>query len=211
MKWVPIILLIVAGCATPYAVHYPVAPGDRYFVPVTWYGDDFQGKKTASGALFDAGALTCAAHGFPFGTCLSVTNPETGDSVKVVVTDRPGAAVIDVTKAAFERIADIKKGRLYARVTVVSSCNGNKSLPDKKDRQQQYRYTVELVCYDSLEEAGTRLDALSSIPGGYIFAPKYGEQRFCVRFSSFVSQKDARAFITSRLPGQGARVVTVPR
>ena len=39
----------------------------------SYYADSFQGKKTASGAVYDKGALTAAHRTLPFGTKVSVT------------------------------------------------------------------------------------------------------------------------------------------
>lgn len=47
-----------------------------------------QGRRTASGELFDPRAMTAAHRTLPFGTRLTVTNPRTGKSVIVVVNDR---------------------------------------------------------------------------------------------------------------------------
>jgi rare lipoprotein A len=73
-----------------------------------FYGDKFQGKKTASGDVFDKDALTAAHKKLPFGTKVKVTNVENGKTIIVTVNDRMAAsnpAVIDVT---FRR-----RGRLY--------------------------------------------------------------------------------------------------
>jgi peptidoglycan lytic transglycosylase len=74
-----------------------------------FYGDKFQGKKTASSDVFDKDALTAAAHKkLPFGTKVKVTNVENGKSVVVTVNDRMAAsnpAVIDVTHRAAEELA----------------------------------------------------------------------------------------------------------
>ena len=40
----------------------------------TYYGKEFDGKKTASGARFDANALVAAHPTYPFGTIVRVTN-----------------------------------------------------------------------------------------------------------------------------------------
>ena len=52
------------------------------------YGDDFQGKATASGKAFDQQALTAAHPTLPLGTLAKVTNLNTGQSVNVKINDR---------------------------------------------------------------------------------------------------------------------------
>ncbi|MCK5808206.1 SPOR domain-containing protein, partial [bacterium] len=194
------IFLLFVSCATPYRVTVPVASGDRYFLPITWYGSAFHGKKTASGEKFDKNAMSCAAYGFPFGTCLKITNPQNGKSVIVKVTDRPGKAVVDMSKASFLKIAKTSVGRFYGRVVVVSACGNSVSssvTPVEKPVEQK-RFTIEVARFDDLEEAGQFLDALH-LKDGYIFSPKHGEAVYSVRVSSFDSREDAKAFIEKEL------------
>jgi rare lipoprotein A len=57
-------------------------------VLATWYGHELGGRKTASGQIFDPNGMTAAHRSLPFGTCLLVSNPKTGKSVRVTVNDR---------------------------------------------------------------------------------------------------------------------------
>ncbi|HEX2446608.1 MAG TPA: septal ring lytic transglycosylase RlpA family protein [Methyloceanibacter sp.] len=57
-------------------------------VIATWYGDEFRGKRTASGQIFNPAGHTAAHRSLPFGTCLVVRNPRTGREVRVTVNDR---------------------------------------------------------------------------------------------------------------------------
>ena len=50
----------------------------------SWYGS---GKRTANGERFDAAGNTAAARSWPMGTVLTVTNPDTAQSVKVRIND----------------------------------------------------------------------------------------------------------------------------
>ena len=54
----------------------------------SWYGRQFQGRRTTSGERFNRFEYTCAHKTLPFGTRLRVTNPTNGKSVVVRVTDR---------------------------------------------------------------------------------------------------------------------------
>jgi peptidoglycan lytic transglycosylase len=57
----------------------------------------WEGKRTASGQLFDPNGMTAAHRTLPFGTRLTVSNPRTGQSVIVVVNDRgPFVSGIDL-------------------------------------------------------------------------------------------------------------------
>jgi peptidoglycan lytic transglycosylase len=57
-------------------------------VVATWYGNELAGNRTANGEVFNPNGLTAAHRSLPFGTCLRVSNPKTGKSVKVRVNDR---------------------------------------------------------------------------------------------------------------------------
>jgi rare lipoprotein A (peptidoglycan hydrolase) len=54
----------------------------------SWYGPSFQGRKTASGDIFDQNKLTAASRTLPFGTRLTVQNMQNGKSCEVVINDR---------------------------------------------------------------------------------------------------------------------------
>lgn len=86
-----------------------------------FYGDKFQGKKTASGDVFDKDALTASHKKLPFGTKVKVTNVENGKSVVVIVNDRMAAsnpAVIDVTRRAAQELGFEKTGKAKVKVEV---------------------------------------------------------------------------------------------
>jgi rare lipoprotein A len=54
-------------------------------VVATYYSS---GRRTASGRAFDARGYTAAHRTLPFGSQVTVTNPENGRSVTVVINDR---------------------------------------------------------------------------------------------------------------------------
>lgn len=85
----------------------------------SFYAEDFHGRPTSSGELFDMNALTAAHKTLPFGTMLEVTNLENGKKVIVRVNDR-GPFVpnreIDVSKRAAEELDMLTTG--VARVSI---------------------------------------------------------------------------------------------
>lgn len=54
----------------------------------SWYGQEFQGKRTAAGERFDMNGMTCAHPSLPMGTWLKVTNLKNRHSAYVRVNDR---------------------------------------------------------------------------------------------------------------------------
>lgn len=84
------------------------------------YSDKFEGKKTASGEMYDKAKLTASHKKLAFGTKVKVTNVENGKSVVVTVNDRMGAsskAVIDVTPRAAEALG-FKGGQAKVKLEV---------------------------------------------------------------------------------------------
>lgn len=82
----------------------------------SWYSETDPGINlhTANGEIFDDQKLTCASWDYPFGTLLQVTNLSNGKTVVCRVNDRgPNkrlARLLDLTHAAFRRIADTRRG-----------------------------------------------------------------------------------------------------
>jgi len=87
----------------------------------SYYGETYRGREMANRKRFDPDALTCAAWEWPLGTVLLVTHRHC--TVRVVVTDRgPNIRfkdrVVDLSRAAFARIADPRLGVVPVSVTV---------------------------------------------------------------------------------------------
>lgn len=85
----------------------PVPPGTSATGKASFYGDEFDGKPTASGETFDPDGLTCAHREYPFGTKLKVTSLKTGKSTQVLVNDRgPHVAgrILDLSHGAAKEI-----------------------------------------------------------------------------------------------------------
>jgi rare lipoprotein A (peptidoglycan hydrolase) len=79
----------------------------------SFYGSEFNGRKTANGEIYDETAMTAAHRTLPFGTVLRVTNLRNGLSVIVRINDRGPFhpdRVIDLSKNAAEEIDLIKYG-----------------------------------------------------------------------------------------------------
>ena len=102
----------------PTAPPLPVPLGDTAISAqqrgrISMYGNDFSGRKTASGEPFDPTALTMAHRTLPFGTRVRVTNLENQRSVEVVVNDRGpfvSGRIADLSEAAARRIGMVADG-----------------------------------------------------------------------------------------------------
>jgi rare lipoprotein A len=90
----------------------------------SYYGDRFDGRRTASGVRFDKDALTAAHRTLEFGTRVSVTNKANGRSVEVVINDRGPfvrGRTIDLSKAAAREIGMLGRGVAPVSLEVVDS------------------------------------------------------------------------------------------
>ena len=81
----------------------------------SFYGEKWNGRKTANGEIFNTYELTAAHKSLPFGTKVKVVNKTTGKSVVVRINDRGPfvkGRTLDLSKKAFQSIASINKGVL---------------------------------------------------------------------------------------------------
>src|SRR6202048_619419 len=128
-----------------YRVGKPYTVAGRVYVPeedvnyredglASWYGDDFHGRLTANGEVFDMGSLTAAHPTLPMPCYARVTNLSNGKSVIVRVNDRGpyhGNRLIDVSNKAAELLEFKGNGVAHVRVKYV----GRAPLEGSDDRQ----------------------------------------------------------------------------
>jgi rare lipoprotein A len=79
----------------------------------SWYGEQFQGKQTASGEPFDMRDFTAAHPSLPLGTFVKVTNLRNGHAVVVRINDRGPVVdgrIIDVSYNAAQALGFQNRG-----------------------------------------------------------------------------------------------------
>jgi rare lipoprotein A len=84
----------------------------------SYYGPDYHGRRSASGARFDQMALTAAHPWLPFGTKVKVILAGSSRSVIVTITDRlySSRRIVDLSVAAARELGIIRRG--VAEVTL---------------------------------------------------------------------------------------------
>lgn len=105
-----------------FRLHNNAYTGEVEYGGATWYGGKFEGEGTASGDVYDGSKLTAAHKTLPFGSLVKVTNLTNDLSVTVKINDRGpyrDGYVIDLSSAAFEKIANLSTGVLNTRVEVL--------------------------------------------------------------------------------------------
>ena len=87
----------------------------------SYYGEELRGSLMADGRPFDPDQLTAASWFYPFGTQIRVEHGSR--SVVVTITDRGPALrlvrqgrIIDLSEAAFDRLAASRLGLIYVRL-----------------------------------------------------------------------------------------------
>ena len=103
MRYVRLGLLILGGWML---LSLPVSAQSA-----TFYANRFVGRKMANGQVYNHSKFVAAHPSLPFGTRVKVTNRKNRKSVVVVVTDRCHCS-IDLSKSAFQAIANLKQGRV---------------------------------------------------------------------------------------------------
>ncbi|MFK7971098.1 MAG: septal ring lytic transglycosylase RlpA family protein [Bacteroidia bacterium] len=88
----------------------------------TYYSDKYQGKKTASGELYDRNKYTAAHKTLPFGALVQVTNLQNQKAVIVKVNDLgpfTKGRIIDLSYSAAESIGLVRAGVAKVRIDVL--------------------------------------------------------------------------------------------
>lgn len=88
----------------------------------SFYADEFNGKKTANGEIYNMNDLTAAHPSYPFNTIVVVTNLKNNKSVQVRINDRMPDfknRIIDLSFKAAQRIDMINDGIQEVKVEVL--------------------------------------------------------------------------------------------
>jgi len=118
----------------------------------SWYGGNFQGRKTANGEVYDSMRFTCAHRTLPFGTYLTVTNLENGRTVRVRVNDRGpfvGGRIIDLSYAAAKELGMIQNGTAEVRIVA------------EKSTMPQVRFNIQIGAWENFDRVLVHKSRLS--------------------------------------------------
>jgi len=88
----------------------------------SYYADEFDGKKTANGEIYDMNSLTAAHPTYPFNTLVKVTNLSNQKSVEVRINDRMPqfkGRILDLSLAAANKIEMVNAGIQEVKVEVL--------------------------------------------------------------------------------------------
>lgn len=128
---ISIVIFLAYACATSTHAPQPKLPENMHGV-ASWYGEEFAGRTTANGEIFDPLQFTAAHRTLPFGTVLDVTNPKTSQTVRVRINDRGpyiGGREIDLSYAAAQQIGLIDPGSGDVDMKIVKLGAGDREPP----------------------------------------------------------------------------------
>jgi rare lipoprotein A len=122
--------MLASGCGRRHNARVPVPPPARAATPAgttetgiaSWYGVPYDGRRSASGEIYDMQQLTAAHRTLPFQTWVNVTNLANGKQVDVRITDRGPfveGRIIDLSLAAAREIDMVRSGTARVRIKVI--------------------------------------------------------------------------------------------
>lgn len=124
--WVALAATFIAGCGHRAArVNAPPAPariGSTETGVASWYGVPYDGRRSASGEIYDMRQLTAAHRRLPFETWVEVTNLSNGKQVNVRINDRGPfvkGRILDLSQAAARDIDMLRAGTARVRLKVI--------------------------------------------------------------------------------------------
>lgn len=134
-----------------YKVGSPYKVAGRWYVPredpyydrvgiSSWYGDDFHGRRTSNGEIFDRRALSAAHPTLPLPSYAYVTNLDNGRTILVRVNDRGPyvrGRIIDLSHASASALGFVGKGSTRVRVRYAGRA------PLNGDDRHERRYLAE--------------------------------------------------------------------
>jgi rare lipoprotein A len=116
--------LIAPAMEAPLVAHLsePAKPIKTWVGNASWYGPEFNGRKTADGERFDAESLTAAHPNLPFGSLVRIVNPRNGKFEIVRINDRgpyQEGREIDVSYRVARKIGLIHSGVSQVRLELM--------------------------------------------------------------------------------------------
>ncbi len=202
----------LSSCGRPPArPAIPGIPGAGEVGLASWYGQDFHGRRTSSGDVYDMYQLTAAHRELPLGTWIMVVNLENGRSVELRVNDRgPFVAdrIVDVSYAAGRLLGMIGPGVARVRLTVTRPAIAPGGVP----LGRAARFAVQVGSFISLENARAVERSLAEgFPGVEVDRRVIGaETYFRVWVGNFGQRSEAQA-VAERLAARGLAVLVIER
>ena len=126
-----VILLTVCACARREVRYEPFERRKmvqyREVGIASWYGEDYHGRKTANGEVYDMYAMTAAHRTLPFQTRVRVTNLENGKKTELRINDRGpfiAGRIIDLSYSGARAIGMLGTGTAKVNMEAIGFAGG---------------------------------------------------------------------------------------
>ena len=99
-----------------------IAPGTKIVGKASYYGDEFHGRQTANGEIYDRNKISAAHKTLPFGTIVKVKNLRNNREIIVRINDRgPFVAgrIIDLSYSAAKELDMLRDGVIDVELTIM--------------------------------------------------------------------------------------------
>ena len=194
----------------PYTVrgirYYPsvVRVGETFDGVASWYGPNFNGKKTSNGEIYDMYKMTAAHKTLPMNTIVKVTNKDNGKTAIVRINDRGPfvkSRIIDLSKKAAYAIDMTKKGTAKVKLEILGfQKQGLHTIPTPKAMKSLPKtiklgnYLLQIGSFENFVGAQKTQKRYNGQDGykAVIRDVEYNNQRyFKVMLSGFKSEQEA--------------------
>jgi rare lipoprotein A len=126
----------------------------------SWYGEDFHGKRTSSGELYDMYALTAAHKTLPLGVFVRVTNLTNHKHIDVRINDRGPfvkGRIIDLSYIAAQKLDIVGPGTAPVEVVALgapaTSANSDKNEKYIKIDYFSGKFTIQIGAFSNHKNA----------------------------------------------------------
>ena len=234
INFIVIILLFLMGCSQKNDIHYfknkekryssatmrpYVIYGIKYYPKKTyigetfrgvasWYGPNFNGKKTSSGEVYNMYGYTAAHKTLPMHTIVEVINVKNNRRIKLRINDRGpfvGDRIIDLSKQVAINLDLFNSGtsEVIVRVVEISLPKKRskyaKSKSKSKSKLKKQKYLVQIAAfyskYSALQKKKRHEDDYEKYPVVIKTKMVDGDIVYKVCFSQFNSKEEASRFV----------------
>jgi rare lipoprotein A len=160
-------MVMTTGCARKKITQVPAPPLSSPRIGATetglasWYGAPYDGRRAASGEIYDMAQFTAAHRALPFGAWVEVTDLDNGKQVRVRITDRGPfveGRVIDLSLAAARAIDMLGPGIARVRLKVIEA-----PVEEATERPLGYSYAVQAGAFSDPARADSFRNSLSAL------------------------------------------------
>ena len=198
-KWVLglAIFLSICGCSKKEVRYESFEPAKmiryREVGLASWYGEEYHGRRTANGEVYDMHAMTAAHRTLPFHTRVRVTNLENGSEAEFRINDRgpfiPGR-IIDLSYSGARAIEMLGRGTAKVSVEAIGFAGG-------QSPSLEGIFAIQVGAFAEKENAARFQGQLEKkYPNVHMVLWESNVKRFYrVRMGAFRTEAEARRYI----------------